>query len=77
MEHIYHDREDGLAHCKVCNGGEGSLPSECPGTRMPADTEDAVYAGMLDYKNGAWRAGALQRAAAVGQFEGPVDWNIA
>jgi hypothetical protein len=31
---------------------------------------------MLDYKNGAWRAGALQRAAALGQFDGPVNWNI-
>ena len=48
--HIYHDREDGLAHCKVCNGGEGSLPTVCPGREMTPEEEDAVYAGTLDFR---------------------------
>ncbi len=66
MEHKLHDREDGLAHCMVCNGGEGSLPSDCPGYRMPAETEEAVYAGILDYQNGQWVAGPEQLIAARG-----------
>lgn len=54
MDHIFHDREDGLAHCKVCNGGEGSLPTECPGRQMTATEADAVYAGQLDFVGGTW-----------------------
>lgn len=61
-QHVFHDREDGLQHCKVCNGAEGSLPSECPGVRMPPETEEAVYACILDYAGGQWVAGQAQRA---------------
>lgn len=53
-EHKYSDREDGLAHCMVCNGGEGSLPTECPGTKMSMETQDAVYAGRCDFIGGKW-----------------------
>lgn len=42
----------GLAHCKRCGGGEGSLPTDCPGQRMDAATEKAVYAGTTDYVHG-------------------------
>lgn len=48
--HVYYDREDGLAHCKVCGGGEGSLPTVCPGRVMTADEADAVYAGTIDFR---------------------------
>lgn len=54
IDHDYYDREDGLSHCKVCNGAEGSLPTHCPGTRMSADTDDQVYAGVLDFRDGRW-----------------------
>jgi hypothetical protein len=39
----------GLASCTVCGGGEGTLPTDCPGERMTATQQDAVYAGSLDY----------------------------
>ncbi len=38
-----------VAHCKICNGAEGSLPRNCPGKRMPGDVADAVYAHRMDY----------------------------
>ncbi len=52
--HNFYDREDGLQHCRVCNGGEGSLPTECPGRRMTDEEEEHVYEGMLDFKGGIW-----------------------
>jgi len=54
MQHIFYDREDGLQHCKVCNGGEGSLPTDCPGTKMTAWQDEAVYAGSLNFAGGVW-----------------------
>jgi hypothetical protein len=43
----------GLAVCMVCRGGEGSLPTDCPGERMHEVVEDDVYAGRIDYRAGA------------------------
>lgn len=54
MNHDYYDREDGLLHCKVCGGGEGSLPTECPGRHMNEHEQDDVYAGVLDFILGDW-----------------------
>lgn len=64
MQHVFHDRDDGLSHCKVCNGAEGSLPVECPGTKMTAWQEEAVYKGRLQFSNGQWwvPASALELA---------------
>lgn len=62
MKHDFHDREDGLFHCKVCNGAEGSLPIDCPGVKMPTETQACVYAGMLDFVGGAWIPGKAQRS---------------
>jgi hypothetical protein len=42
--------EGGLAYCVTCGGGEGSLPTDCPGYRMPQPVERDVYAGVLDYR---------------------------
>ena len=53
--HTLHERDDGLAHCKVCGGAEGSLPTECPGVRMCPEQEARVQAGFDDFINGAWR----------------------
>jgi hypothetical protein len=40
--------------CSVCGGAEGSLPTECPGYRMPPTMADLVYAGAIDYVGGQW-----------------------
>ncbi len=56
--HVFHEcneeRYGGLAWCKVCNGAEGSLPSECPGDKMTEDREREVYAAKLDFRGGEW-----------------------
>lgn len=64
MSHVFYECSDecsgcqicngGLAHCKVCGGAEGSLPTDCPGHRMDSTTEEAVYAGDLDHQAGRW-----------------------
>ena len=54
IEHDLFDRDDGLAHCKVCGGAEGSLPTDCPGQRMTEKQEDSVMFGSLDFLNGQW-----------------------
>lgn len=54
--------EGGLVACTVCNAGEGSLPTECPGTRIPPKEQDAIQAGALDFRNGRWtKFGVLAR----------------
>lgn len=49
-----HICDGGLALCTVCKGAEGSLPTECPGYAMDGSTQEAVYAGDLDYQGGKW-----------------------
>lgn len=71
--HTLYDREDGLAHCSVCNGAEGSLPTDCPGERMKADIEDLVYAQVLDFQDGDWVAGRAQAMAADASYRGIPD----
>lgn len=44
----------GLAHCTSCGGAEGTLPTHCPQSLMSDETEAAVYAGSLDFIDGAW-----------------------
>ncbi len=44
----------GLAHCKVCGGAEGDLPTDCPGERMTDDQRDRVMAGKLDFVGAGW-----------------------
>jgi hypothetical protein len=46
--------EGGLAYCKVCGGAEASLPTECPGEKMSAQTADDVVACRMDFKGGKW-----------------------
>lgn len=40
----------GLFSCVTCKGGEGSLPTDCPGERMTPEQQDEVYSGRLDYR---------------------------
>ena len=54
--------EGGLASCTVCGGGEGSLPTECPGDRMMYTLERAVHQGRVDFKDGQWRGFAGSHA---------------
>ena len=56
MEHEFYDREDGLAHCKVCDGGECELPTDCPGEKMTDSQRALVCGGNLDYCAGGWIA---------------------
>lgn len=64
MNHEFYEREDGLMHCKICGGAEGSLPTNCPGKRMAGEEQNAIYDGQLDYtdemgwvvkRDGAWQ----------------------
>lgn len=63
----HHDGDlDSGAHCMFCEGGlsactrcgafEGAWPDQCPGVPMTPEQSDAVYAGELNYRDGAWRA---------------------
>ena len=54
MKHDLYKREDGLAHCKICNGAEGSLPSECPQRKLTEEEENDIQLGILDFKNQQW-----------------------
>jgi hypothetical protein len=54
LKHRFHDRDDGLQHCMVCNGGEGSLPTNCPGRRMTAAEGQQVFEGALDFRGSGW-----------------------
>lgn len=62
-----HDRpgcqfcDGGLFACSVCGSAEGATTTHCPGGRMAADQIDAVYAGTLDYRDGAWREGECSK----------------
>ena len=42
--------------CSVCNGAEGSLPTDCPGTKMTLEQEERVYLGKLNFleSQGGW-----------------------
>jgi len=45
---------EGLIECTVCTGAEGTLPTDCPGIRIPANQQDQIHRGELDYKDGEW-----------------------
>lgn len=63
-ERGYHDNEEyarscmfcdgGLFACRVCDSIEGATTTHCPGESMTADQVDAVYAGLLDFRDGEW-----------------------
>lgn len=74
--HDLHDREDGLAHCKVCGGAEGSLPTECPGARMSEVEEGAVYAGLFDFRNGYWQLQKQEPKLPVEVPESDTLWQL-
>lgn len=46
--------DGGLFGCRMCSSFEGATTSQCPGRRMSVEEADAVYAGLLDYRDGSW-----------------------
>jgi hypothetical protein len=38
-----------LAICSVCGGGEGTLPTHCPGVKLTTEQQDAIYCQGHDY----------------------------
>jgi hypothetical protein len=40
----------GLSWCVTCGGAEGSMPSDCPGTRLRFETLDTIQKGDLDFR---------------------------
>jgi hypothetical protein len=47
----------GLFACRVCDSFEGATTTFCPGRPLTKKECDAVYAGELDYRAGAWVEG--------------------
>jgi len=45
----------GLAYCNVCGGGEGSLPTDCPGRKLTTEEQDAIYTAKTDFRYGLWQ----------------------
>ena len=46
--------DGGLGACEVCGGAEGTLPTDCPGIKLDAYVQDAIYHGGLDFVNDQW-----------------------
>jgi hypothetical protein len=46
--------DGGLAVCALCGHLEGSLTSECPAIQTYSKYGDLVYAGTIDFRQGAW-----------------------
>ena len=44
----------GVRYCEVCQGGQISLPTDCPGRELTDDELDAVLRGTRDYVAGQW-----------------------
>lgn len=55
-EHDCRICEGALSFCSRCGGGEGDLPTDCPGEVMTRYQCKQVYAEELDYrwKQGGW-----------------------
>jgi hypothetical protein len=53
--------EGGLASCTVCDCAEGTLPSDCPGSPVSSADQDRIYAGRLDFTDGAWSEGVRSK----------------
>lgn len=58
--------DGGLWACTVCGGLEGGMPSTCPGEHMTPEQSKAVYAGLLDFRDGRWFEGMASRFSPTG-----------
>lgn len=66
MKHQFHVRDDGLKHCKVCNGAEGSLTTHCCGHALSEAVLDEIACGEINYDEGSGWYGWLGISAATG-----------
>ena len=62
--------DGGLRLCKVCNGAEGSLASECSGRFVSESEQDAIMASELDFVGGRWVAGRARKTAEANPQSG-------
>lgn len=47
--------DGGLGWCTVCDGFEGTLPTECPGRKITEEEAAKIYKWKsLDFINGEW-----------------------
>ena len=70
-EHVLHTCDCQKAGCWTCEGGlficdvccllEGSLTTQCPGVESFKEHNEAIYAGDLDYRDGAWHFGECSK----------------
>jgi hypothetical protein len=54
MTHELYRREDELAHCKICGGAEGTLPTDCPCYRIPMSMQQLVWDRKIDFIVDQW-----------------------
>jgi hypothetical protein len=47
--------DGGLFMCSVCGCFEGATTDHCPGDNITWYAMDEVYAGRLNFRDGAWR----------------------
>jgi hypothetical protein len=54
MKHDLYEREDELHHCKICNGAEGTLPTDCPCYPIPESMQMLIWNGVIDFVVDMW-----------------------
>lgn len=67
--------DGGLAMCTVCGGGEGAMPTDCPGAKIAAPILDQIYRGEFDFVGGQW----INKQPLLNLAKMPVgcDWIVA
>lgn len=45
---------EGLSECTVCNCAEGTLPTHCPGVRVPYRVQNMIIKGVVDFVGDRW-----------------------
>ena len=46
--------ENGLSFCEVCKGGEGDIPTDCPGKPLNEHQISYIVNEALDFIDGKW-----------------------
>lgn len=49
--------DGGLGWCRVCDGFEGTLSTDCVGHKLREQTQNAIWKGYIDFKDGHWGPG--------------------
>lgn len=60
-----------LVRCTVCDGSEGSMPTDCPLTRMMNMIEGMVMGGYMDFVDGNWVVGKKEGRYNIGGWRIP------